>query len=62
MPEPQWLDPDLVDALHQQSLRLHGGLAGVRDVHGVEAAIASPHNLWAYGGERICSALLPICW
>ena len=47
MPEPQWLDRDLVDALHDQSLSLHGGLAGVRDVNVLEAAIASPRNLWA---------------
>ena len=52
MPEPQWLDRDLVDALHEQSLHMHGGLAGVRDVHVLEAAIASPRNLWAYQGEE----------
>jgi death-on-curing protein len=52
MPEPQWLDRDLVDALHDQSLSLHGGLAGVRDVHVLEAAIASPPNLWAYDREE----------
>jgi hypothetical protein len=50
MPEPRWLDRDLVDALHDQSLRLHGGLAGVRDTLGRMA------------GKRICSAWLPICW
>jgi death-on-curing protein len=52
MPEPQWLDRNLVDALHEQSLRLHGGLAGVRDASVLEAAIASPRNLWAYEGEE----------
>ena len=41
MPEPQWLDRDLVDALHEQSLRLHGGLAGVRDASVLEAAQAA---------------------
>lgn len=51
MPEPQWLDRDLVDALHEQSLRLHGGLAGVRD-DSLEAAIASPRNVCAYEGEE----------
>jgi hypothetical protein len=45
MPEPQWLDRDLVDELHEQFLRLHGGLAGVRDTHVLEAALASPRNL-----------------
>ena len=51
MPEPQWLDRELVDDLHAQSLRVHGGLVGIRDIHVLEAAIASPRNLWAYGGE-----------
>ena len=51
MPEPQWLDRELVDELHAQSLRIHGGLPGIRDVCVLEAAIASPRNLWAYGGE-----------
>ena len=62
MPEPQWLDRDLVDALHEQSLRLHGGLAGVRDASVLEAAIASPRNLWALKVKRISSAWPPICW
>lgn len=62
MPEPQWLDRELVDELHAQSLRIHGGLPGIRDVCVLEAAIASPRNLWAYGGEddpfRLASHLL----
>ena len=56
MPEPRWLDRHLVDALHEQSLRLHGGLAGVRDASVLEAAIASPRNLWAYEGEDCLGA------
>lgn len=51
MSEPQWLDRDLVDELHNQSLLVHGGLPGIRDGNALEAAIASPRNLWAYGGE-----------
>lgn len=66
MPEPQWLDrelvDELVDELHAQSLSIHGGLSGIRDVCVLEAAIASPRNLWAYGGEddpfRLASHLL----
>jgi death on curing protein len=51
MPEPQWLDRDLVDELHDQSLQVHGGLPGIRDVNALEAAIASPRNLLAYCAE-----------
>jgi len=49
MPEPQCFGHDLVNALHEQSLRLHGGLAEVRNVHVLEAALASPRNL-----DRLC--------
>jgi hypothetical protein len=59
MPEQQWLDRDLVDALHEQTLRVHGGLAGVRDVQVLEAAIASARNLWAYEGGR--ESVPPCC-
>lgn len=52
MPEPQWLDRELVDALHEQSLHLHGGFAGVCDDRVLEAAIASPRNVCAYEGEE----------
>ncbi len=62
MPEPQWLDRDLVDALHEQSLRLHGGLAGVRDASVLEAAIASPATSGPTKVKRISTAWPPICW
>jgi death-on-curing protein len=32
-------------------LHTHGGLPGIRDANALEAAIASPRNLWAHSNE-----------
>jgi len=45
----RWLRPDVVLALHEEHLAEHGGLAGVRDAAGLEAALARPRQLAAYG-------------
>ena len=49
MNEPQWIRLDVVLAIHAEQLAEHGGLDGLRDRGGLESAIASPRNLWAYG-------------
>lgn len=49
MIEPQWIRLDVVLAIHAAQLAEHGGLDGVRDRNGLESAIASPRNLFAYG-------------
>jgi death-on-curing protein len=49
--EPIWVIREWVDAAHQRALITHGGLQGVRDANSLEAALASPRNLYAYGGE-----------
>jgi death-on-curing protein len=49
--EPIWLLREWVDEAHSRALRTHGGLSGIRDANALEAAIASPRNLWAYGNE-----------
>ena len=41
----------MVDAFHLDLLRLHGGLPGVRDENGLEAALARPRNKFAYQPE-----------
>lgn len=46
--EPRWLSRKLVDAIHLDQLRQHGGAAGVRDDHALESALARPRNRWAY--------------
>jgi death-on-curing protein len=47
---PLWLSREIVDVLHDRSLTLYGGLAGVNSEHLVESALARPRNLFAYVG------------
>ena len=49
MIEPQWVRLDVVLAIHTAQLAEHGGLDGLRDRNGLESALASPRNLFAYG-------------
>lgn len=48
MKEPDWLDRVDCLAIHETMLAQHGGLAGVRDDHMLESAIAKPPHLFAY--------------
>lgn len=47
----QWLSVALVLGLHQRSIELFGGASGLRDENLLEAAVARPMNVHAYGGE-----------
>jgi death-on-curing protein len=46
--EPVWIDEPAVYAIQLRQLAEHGGLVGVRDPGGVEAAMARPRQLFAY--------------
>jgi death-on-curing protein len=46
--EPVWLTREEVLAFHDEQLREHGGLAGIRDENAVEGALARPPNLFHY--------------
>jgi len=52
MIEPQWIRLDVVLAIHTAQLAEHGGLDGLRDRNGLESALASPRNLFAYGNPK----------
>lgn len=39
----------VVDAIHSDQLREHGGLPGVRDESVLESALARPQQKWHYG-------------
>ncbi len=56
-PEPRWLTRLVVDAIHHDQLREHGGLPGVRDDNVLESALASPRQMWHYS-ERTDVPLL----
>jgi len=39
----------VVDAVHLDQVREHGGLPGTRDENALESALARPRNLWSFG-------------
>ncbi len=47
--KPHWLSRIVVDAIHGDQLREHGGLPGVRDENVLESALARPQQKWHYG-------------
>ncbi|MCH9052714.1 MAG: type II toxin-antitoxin system death-on-curing family toxin [Proteobacteria bacterium] len=51
MKEPRWLTMEMVRAIHEESLALFGGAAGVRDEALLESAMAHPRSLFAYGDK-----------
>jgi death-on-curing protein len=55
--EPHWLSRVVVDAIHSEQLREHGGLSGVRDETALESALARPRQKWHYA-EKVDVALL----
>lgn len=46
--EPVWLLRPVVEAVHHDQIIEHGGLPGLRDESGLEAALARPRNKWLY--------------
>ncbi|MDE3173963.1 MAG: type II toxin-antitoxin system death-on-curing family toxin [Gemmatimonadota bacterium] len=48
MREPRWVPRVVVDAVHLDQVREHGGLAGVRDENALESALARPRQRWHY--------------
>lgn len=48
MKEPVWLSRAQIEAFHEDQLRQHGGLEGIRDENGLESAIARPLNVFLH--------------
>jgi death-on-curing protein len=46
--EPIWVERIVIDAVHIDQLREHGGLPGVRDENVLESALARPRQKWTY--------------
>ncbi|MGH9158648.1 MAG: type II toxin-antitoxin system death-on-curing family toxin [Vicinamibacteraceae bacterium] len=55
--EPEWLSRVVVDAIHADQLRQHGGLRGVRDENALESALVRPRNKWVYDAETDLATL-----
>ncbi len=60
MKTPIWVERTAVLLLHDESIALHGGANGVRDIGLLESALARPQNLHAYG-EGNAAALAAAC-
>lgn len=45
---PQWIDLNVVLAVHEQQISEHGGLAGIRDLGLIDSALKRPQNLMLY--------------
>ena len=48
MSDPVWLDRLVIEAIHFDQVRLHGGLPGIRDENALESALARPRNRAVY--------------
>ena len=59
--EPAWLGRVVVDAVHHDQLREHGGLAGVRDENALESALARPRQKWSHDDRADVPALAAAC-
>ena len=55
--EPRWLRRLVVDSIHSEQLKEHGGLPGIRDENALESALPRARNKWVYGEERDLAAL-----
>ena len=55
--EPRWLSRLVVDAIHNDQLREHGGLSGIRDENALESALARPRQKWHYANSSDLAAL-----
>jgi death-on-curing protein len=55
--EPRWLSRRLIDAMHADQIRQHGGGPGIRDPNLLASALQRPLDKWHYGGERDLFAL-----
>jgi death-on-curing protein len=49
--DPVWIREDVVLAMHEEVLLLHGGPEGVRDLGLLQSALARPMNLLAYSEQ-----------
>jgi death-on-curing protein len=48
MTEPFWLARQMVIAMHDEQLTIHGGASGLRDEGMLESALNRPQNRWSY--------------
>ena len=50
-PEPRWVPRLVIEAVHVDQVREHGGLIGIRDENALESALARAKQCWSYEPE-----------
>ena len=45
---PKWIERVVVEAVHFDLVRTHGGKYGLRDERALDSALARPRQLWSY--------------
>jgi death on curing protein len=53
MSEPVWLTRQIIAAIHDEQLAIHGGASGLRDEGMLESALDRPRNKWAYENAEL---------
>jgi len=48
MSEPFWLSSQMIVAIHDEQLTIHGGAAGLRDEGVLASVLDRPRNKWTY--------------
>jgi death-on-curing protein len=56
MSEPFWLTRQIIVAIHDEQLAIHGGASGLRDEGMLESAIDRPKNKWSYENAGLAAA------
>jgi death on curing protein len=51
--EPFWLTRQIIVAIHDEQLAIHGGASGLRDEGMLESALDRPKNKWAYENAEL---------
>ena len=53
MSEPFWLTRQIIVAIHDEQLAIHGGASGLRDEGLLESALDRPRNKWSYENAEL---------
>ena len=52
MTEPRWISREVVNALHDKQIQIHGGTPGLRENDLLESALARPLQQWDYAQPK----------
>ena len=58
MDKPRWVSRRMADAIHEDQLSEHGGLAGIREEGAIESGLARPRHRYAYAEEETDAAAM----